>query len=114
MKYKSPVTEPRARCSIAISRTGALAAGARPHNDRGDQRNGIYQTEPLMDLKHMRPLVEPRLILGISLGLSSERSRGPREKARPPNVKFIVCSAPAAIVTLATLVLNPSAETETS
>src|ERR1019366_1710350 len=55
---------------ITVCRIGAPAPSEGASDDRGDQRSGGYQTEPLMDLKHMRPLVEPRLSLGISLGLS--------------------------------------------
>ena len=44
---------------------------------------------------------------------SGEKPRFPSESVRL-NAKFIVCLAPSVTVTLATLVSNPSAETETS
>src|SRR2546426_6914930 len=43
----------------AAGRTGAPATGEGPRNDRGDQRQGSNQPEPLMDHQHMRPLIEP-------------------------------------------------------
>lgn len=65
---------------VTIGRTGLLPAGAGPRNDGGDQRRGIDQTEPLMELQHMRALVEPGLILGISLGLCRGKAEVPQRK----------------------------------
>ena len=73
-----------------------------------------------MHLEHVRPFVESRLILGISLGLIRREAQIPQRRRRTTlpeeaiKARSIVCLAPAVSVTLATLVLNPSAETETS
>jgi hypothetical protein len=94
------------------------SAGHAGSDDRGDQRSEREQTEPLMDLQHVRPSVESRLILGTALGLF-RRPRSPSEgrtalPEKAARARSIVCLAPAASVTLPTLAPNPSAETETS
>jgi len=63
--------------------------------------------------------LEPRLILGASLDCSGGKPRSPSEgrTALPEEAskdRSMVCLAPAASVSLVALVLNPSAETETS
>ncbi len=69
-----------------------------------------------MDLQHMRPFVEPRLIGGATL--SAGKPRSPREgrTALPEelsNVTSRVRAAPPSKVTSAVLATNPSAETAT-
>src|SRR5580704_17816818 len=57
------------RMQVPGSRAGALAPGEAPCEERGDQGNGRDQPQPLMNLEHVRPLVESGLILGVSLSL---------------------------------------------
>src|ERR1035437_5845651 len=49
-------------------RAVATAFGAAGRNERRDEWSERDQTEPLMDLEHVRPPVEPRLVLGAPLG----------------------------------------------
>src|ERR1019366_8176842 len=52
----------------AAGRAAFLAGGAAGSDQGGQQGRGRDQTEPLMDLEHMRPFVQSRLILGTTLG----------------------------------------------
>ena len=72
----------KSKMGPAVACAGALAAGTDSQDDRGDQWSGIDQTDALMNLKHVRPLVESRLILRVSLGLSRREAEIPeRERA---------------------------------
>src|SRR2546428_2530447 len=66
----------------AAGRAGAPATCEGPRNDRGDQREGSNQPEPLVDHQHVRPLIEPRLILGTALGLGRREAKVLQRKPR--------------------------------
>jgi hypothetical protein len=53
--------------AIGIGRI--LASGVCGGDEGGDQRSQRDQTEPLVNLEHVRSFVEPGLILGASLSL---------------------------------------------
>ncbi len=64
----------RRRTQSGMQVTGGAArlpsAGERGTDERGGEGLNGYQTEPLMDLEHVRTFVKERLGLGIALGLS--------------------------------------------
>jgi hypothetical protein len=55
--------------NIAAHRGVALASGQAGNRDRGDHGSKRNQPVALMHFEHVGPAVEPRLILGIPLGL---------------------------------------------
>src|SRR5579859_3910398 len=54
---------------VACDRTGVFPTGVDGKGQRGQQRNGSDQAEPLMHLQHMGALIEQRLLLAVSLRL---------------------------------------------
>src|SRR6185437_17158359 len=65
---------------IASGRACTLAAGEAATDDRREQRNGRYQTEPLMSLEHVRPFVESGLLQGICLRLIRREAQIPQRR----------------------------------
>ena len=67
---------------LAAGRAAFLAGGAAGSDQGGQQGSGRDQTEPLMDLEHMRPFVQSRLILGTTLGLLRRKAQIPQRRWR--------------------------------
>src|SRR5579863_1402587 len=60
---------------IAAGGAGGLATGRTARKNGSEQRYGRNYTEPLMNLEHVRSLVEARLILGTSLSLGGRQAQ---------------------------------------
>ena len=63
------------RVQIAARRARVVAARQTTREKRRGERDRRDQSEPLMDLQHVRPLVEPRLILRAALRLRVRKSK---------------------------------------
>ena len=81
------------------ARSGAFPAGGLVGNDeRGQKGSRCNQTEPLMSLEHVRPFVQPRLILSAALGLigseievTQRRRNGIPRRSRQGQVYRLPC-----------------------
>src|SRR5580700_8641832 len=67
----------KSKMGPSVGCAGLLASGTDSQEDSGNQWSSIDQTNALMNLKHVRPLVESRLILRVSLGLSRREAEIP-------------------------------------
>src|SRR5580658_6329111 len=71
------------RVQVARRCAGALASGVERGGDSGNQRNGRDQAHPLMNLQHVRSLVEQGLLAGVSLSLLRRKAQIRQCRRRP-------------------------------